>query len=536
LPTDATVIFVRAGEPPGGTGTRDAPMGSLAAALGAARSGTVIALSRGTFEGPFELPGGTTLWGACVSGTIVSRATPGSLPVTLYADGRGVTVRNLQLTGDGPGIMVGTGNSLDLVDVLVTGTTIFGVGSAGGTLTGRNIVVRGTRVDQEPDYAGTAGWAVDAEVRAQIDLTRVVFEGNASAAVIAYDAGTVVRLTDAALRNTQSDAFGNFGEALWVEAGARIEVERGVFEGNIESGVMAFGAAAAVQLTDVVIRDSRARLGDHGGGAGLWLEGGAQGSLSRVAVLTSESSGVLAYDTATALRLENVVVADTRGGVAECAIGRGIEAIDGATLEASRTVVASNRGAGVFLADSTARLADFVVADTASESATGQYGVGIAAQEDAVLELTRGVIERNRYVGLYLSGSATSAVLADVIVRGTTEADCAADACAGTGGGFGLTVLGAAHAGVQRFVVADNALCGIQLAYGADPRTGEPNPVGGTVDLQEGEVFGSPVGVNVQTEGFDLARLTDRVAYRDNGINLDTATLPVPDSRPPCPH
>ncbi len=39
----------------------------------------------------------------------------------------------------------------------------------------------------------------------------------------------------------------------------------------------------------------------------------------------------------------------------------------------------------------------------------------------------------------------------------------------------------------------------------------------------------NPIGANVQTEDFDIGRLQDRVAYRDNDRNLDAAALPVPE-------
>jgi len=39
---------------------------------------------------------------------------------------------------------------------------------------------------------------------------------------------------------------------------------------------------------------------------------------------------------------------------------------------------------------------------------------------------------------------------------------------------------------------------------------------------------GNVIGANIQTEGFDISRLTDRVIY-DNERNLDSTILPIPD-------
>ena len=46
------------------------------------------------------------------------------------------------------------------------------------------------------------------------------------------------------------------------------------------------------------------------------------------------------------------------------------------------------------------------------------------------------------------------------------------------------------------------------------------------LDLAEGVISGAAIGACVQSDGYDLGRLS--VEYRDNGTNLDTTELPVP--------
>ncbi|NIS34126.1 MAG: hypothetical protein GWO04_31085 [Actinobacteria bacterium] len=53
------------------------------------------------------------------------------------------------------------------------------------------------------------------------------------------------------------------------------------------------------------------------------------------------------------------------------------------------------------------------------------------------------------------------------------------------------------------------------------------------MDLFEGEVAGNEVGANVQVPGYDLERLRNEVQYRDNTVNLDATSLPVPSSAVP---
>ena len=69
---------------------------------------------------------------------------------------------------------------------------------------------------------------------------------------------------------------------------------------------------------------------------------------------------------------------------------------------------------------------------------------------------------------------------------------------------------------LERFRIDGNALIGIQVA------------LDGAIDLTDGVVSDNPIGANVQVAGFDLERLRDRVEYRDNGINLETAELAIP--------
>jgi hypothetical protein len=52
---------------------------------------------------------------------------------------------------------------------------------------------------------------------------------------------------------------------------------------------------------------------------------------------------------------------------------------------------------------------------------------------------------------------------------------------------------------------------------------------GGMMDLREGSIVGNPIGAVVQTPGFDVARISERVTYVDNERNLDMSTLPLPE-------
>ena len=69
----------------------------------------------------------------------------------------------------------------------------------------------------------------------------------------------------------------------------------------------------------------------------------------------------------------------------------------------------------------------------------------------------------------------------------------------------------------MRFTLLRSPQCGLQLAEG------------GEASLSQGEVGEHGIGACVQTDGFDLGRLSDQVSFRDNGRKLDASAVPLPD-------
>jgi hypothetical protein len=53
------------------------------------------------------------------------------------------------------------------------------------------------------------------------------------------------------------------------------------------------------------------------------------------------------------------------------------------------------------------------------------------------------------------------------------------------------------------------------------------------MDLSDGEISRNTIGLNIQIATFDLGRVMDRVAWSENGLDLDSAALPVPSPDSP---
>lgn len=105
----------------------------------------------------------------------------------------------------------------------------------------------------------TSGRGLDLSNLASAVLTRVLFDGNHSVAVVAFDSGTRAELEDVTIRNTQPrPADRSVGRGLSVQAGARVELTRGLFEFNHEAAIVAVDPGTVAVLAHVTVRDTRA--------------------------------------------------------------------------------------------------------------------------------------------------------------------------------------------------------------------------------------------------------------------------------------
>jgi len=281
LPEEGTIMYVLADAPAGGAGTRESPFGSIDEALDVADEGTIIALSKGAFDEAVILQNGITLWGACVTETVVTCSTHSTNTATVTVDGRNTGVRNIQISGQRPGVTVAGGSSCSALfeGVLIARALHVGVFVAEGTMTARDLVVRETR-SRTSDREFGDGLVV--RYGAEVAVNRAVFEWNSHAGVHANDPATTLSLIDVAIRETQSSGRSReSGEGLIVEGGAEVEVVRAVFDRNHEVGVLAYGGGTTLSLRDVVVRETLSQEGERTFGRGLEAQRAAEVEVSR---------------------------------------------------------------------------------------------------------------------------------------------------------------------------------------------------------------------------------------------------------------
>lgn len=462
----------------------------------------------------------------------------------------------------GIGIAVFAGGHADLTNVVASRNLFDGirVNDAGSSLVATQLVVE----DTAP--GGGSGVGLNAYAGGVAEVSRATIRRNRVAAATARDPDSRIVLTDVVLEDTDEREEDGGGSGVVVYDGGRVEIVRAALLRNQTTAMQAYGAGATLSGTDVVASDTRIGVIDPIG-AGLEVHGGAAVDLTRVLVERSAVAGVLVEEPGSSLRATDTTVRDTapnpegvagigiQGGegttlelervlVERCTqlgigthgagavllatdvsildtasrasahdVGYGLDVFGGVRVEAHRMRIRGSHNAGLLVAyaGTTFDGTDIEILDTQSEEGSGDFGEGLEAIGQAVVHIDGGLFSGNHRGGVEAFDVGTVVALSDVVIERTQPKDAG-------GGGTGIVAVDGALVTATGFRIADNALCGVQLA------------LGGEIDLSDGEVSGSPIGANIQTPDFDLGRLQSGVAFRDNDTNLDSSAVPVPEA------
>jgi len=574
----AGVLYVRAGAPIGGDGTRAAPFARVSDAMSSASVGTIVALSRGRWDEVVRMRQGVTLQGTCAAESVLTSSVPSDTAGVVSVSVRGAQLRDVRIdAATRPGLwVVGPGAEVRIEGVIVSAARLAGVLVADRSrLAAARLVVRDTQ-SRERDRASGIGLSV--EHGASAAVARALFERNREAGVIAVGAATSVTLEDAVVRDTQgreSDRAGGWG--LAVQQSASAAVTHVLFERNRCHAIQALDPATSVTLEDVVVRDTLSQESDRTLGRGLVVQRGASADLTRGLFERNREIAIYVGEAATSARLTDVVVRDTMGGESDGVLGRGLAVEFGASAEVARALFERNREIVVFAAaaGTSVRLDDVVVRDTLSRESDRTFGRafgvqggasadvtrglfernleialiahgagtrmrledvvvrdtlgresdraggrGLGVQDGAGVEVARGLFERNREVAVHAIGAGATVSLANVVIADTLTAACGAE-CVFASGGVGVGSYQAATVSMSQFVTRRAALCGVMIAQD------------GELDLSDGQVSESTIGACVQVADYQLSRLSTRVEYVGNGTNIAATDLPVPGASDP---
>lgn len=442
------------------------------------------------------------------------------------------------------GLAMSYGARLDVRDMVIRDTRpnssgVFGVGmavNANAEVMGARVYIGGSRTaglaigsdpnelasvrlsdlvveDTSGDDAGEFGRGVEVGYGADAELERAWLRNNRVHGLFVDGPGSTLIASDVSVIETHPKASdGTSGWGASATEGALLELTRGLLSMNSNTGASFDGDGTIVRLLDVAVEDVVGPCG-----RGLNAQNGAHLEVTRGSIARNGEVGLVAHDPDTLVELTDVRIEQTRP-TASGLLGRGAGAQLGAQLTLTRVAIVENRESGLFAHDdgTVVTLTDVLLKDTESQEVTGTFGRGLNVQGGAIVSGSRVRFENNREGALVVQQADSSVALADVAVIGTRQRTCATSGCAGQGAGSGIIVRAGAAAAIERFLIAENFVTGVQLFDG------------GTIDLDDGDIVGHPVGVNVQTTGFDEGRVRTGVRYVDNDIAVNGAGLFVP--------
>lgn len=366
---------------------------------------------------------------------------------------------------------------------------------------------------------------------------------------------------------------GGAGEGAFVQDGARLFIRRGALIDLARLALGAAGEGSEIDAEDVWVAGVRASVQTQSLGAGLGTQDGAHTRLVRFAVSGAETGGLMLQSgdhQAIDLYVDDIVPGED---VPPGDLGVGVLVRDGAALDVERAAVERTVGVGVaVLTGSRLDVRDLLVRDVGVDLATGTFGYGISIESQSQADVQRVVVDSASSGGLFVGESGSALRGADVTVRDTRPSRLggfglgvavqggasvdvsglhigrqygfglvalgagtdvrlrrlvvertAAQACSGPDvselvcapGGIGVASVDGALVDLEAFAILDSALSGAMLGRE------------GSMSARDGVIARNTIAVNLQT-GVDLDDAFVDVRLRDNERDVATEELPVP--------
>lgn len=331
-----------------------------------------------------------------------------------------------------------------------TGVIVDGEGSR---LTLEDAVIRDTR-DQTSDNAGGRGLSVQGGASATV--RRALLLRNRQTGIFAGDPDTYFHLEDIVVRDTQSQGSDQtFGTGMIAQDGAVGRIDRAVFEGNRMIG-LSVQTGSELTGADLVIRHTNSQQSDGLFGRGLSVQQGSTARVQRAVFEGNREAGVLATGSSTRIDLEDALIRETLSVSADQNGGRGLGVQLGAEARVRRTRIERNLDSGASVIGGALSLIDVVI-DTVrfppcveANPACVAAGSGVvSATPDSRITLERAHIFAARQCGIFVLDGA-QLVGVDVLVGGSGAGACIVDP------DFDPSRIGATFVGNRERIVFDN--------------------------------------------------------------------------------
>lgn len=433
-------VYVNPEAPPGGTGTRDDPVATVAAAMALALDGGRVVLAAGTYDETLVFPQHARLdvVGRCASlvhlvgrDAVAGVADPVSVIIP-FADGS--SLRDVSVAPPGGGVVVaGTaGATLERVHIEGVAGPAVSVGQQAAQVKLDRCVIEGAGAPRlrgggapgNSSHPPSQGVRVLGGGAADVQRTAIV---GCEGAVLATPQGGDEAL--ATLHDVHAeDATGGGLEAATLQAqtGGRIVVSAVSLIPKSTYGVVSLGAGSSVVVSDSVITRSAAEGSApvEGRAAGVEPYGDAQGrgprlALERTRIEGSRGAAIVANGGGSDLALTGCLVAGSGPGATGPGEGIVISAGASARVEASALLDNTSVSVAATGPGTVVKVIDSVIAGTHAPEVVSGLGAGALATGGAILEVERTAVTANWATGLGIQGAGSALVADRVLVEGT---------------------------------------------------------------------------------------------------------------------
>lgn len=313
-------------------------------------------------------------------------------------------------------------------------------------------------------YLGYFGQPVVVTAGSRVALTRVSILNGREVGIWAKDSGTRVQVNELFVSEV-NESIQDVGVGIWVDTGARVNLEQGLIEQCSTDGVYIRDEESELTLTDVLIRDTGgSAVGSdeeftgetvdieeeaqenqalvEGKGRAMAIDHGAKLEASRVRAIRSQTAGIWVLGQGAHAEVEDLIIEGvSHGGFARTGAGAAVSG--GALLEANRIRVAQCQVAGVWvqgeveeLESSAGGVSNVVNGEVATTAAhfenaqirevergafTGLRGNGIHVTHGGFVSFSHGEVEACAGNGVVAITEGSSVELSDAIVIGEVE-------------------------------------------------------------------------------------------------------------------
>jgi hypothetical protein len=291
---------------------------------------------------------------------------------------------------------------------------------------------------------------IDVEAGRSLVVRGVLIDDVHEYGALVLGAGAELTLDDVVIRGTRERDSGTGGRGIQVGEGALIRARRLILDANHDVALIV-GLDGTAFISDAAVRDTKARAADGAGGRAINAQGGSRVFVER-ALLTQNRDVAVTVSEGAEVALTDTIIERTLPTEADLFLGRGIELQSGGQVDATRVVLRDNRTTGVYAtgSETSAVLRDVVIRDTQAQAVDGTGGRGINVQDGACVEASQLIVADSREIALFVSDPDSLLVLSDVRI-GPTYARVA-----DLTGGRGIAVQAGGRVEATRVAFVDN--------------------------------------------------------------------------------